>query len=193
MKTDAALVIAGRTELKTRFIELRARGLSYSRIAKELNVSKGTLTAWNQELSGEIATLKAAQLDELYEKYYLLREGRIEMIGSQIKKMLKELRKRDFSEMTTEKLLDLVLRYTEAIKAEYIEPEPDTIIDLKPNAQSVISSIRETLNRYRSGQIDQERAQRETAILVSIVKAIETSELQARIEALEAVLMSRGQ
>lgn len=192
MKTDAALVLEGRTALKTRFIELRAKGLSYSRISKELKVSKGTLTSWNQELTDEIAGLKAAQLDELYEKYYLFREGRIELIGSQMNKMIDELQKRDFSEMSTEKLLDLVLRYTETLKKEYIESEQKDGIDDKVNAQKVLTAIGNTLNRYRAGRIDQERAQRETAILMTIVKAIETTELQARIDALEAVLMSRG-
>ena len=72
MKVDSALLSEGRTALKTRFIELRARGLSYARISRELKVAKGTLASWNQELSEEIASLKAVQLEEPYEKYYLV-------------------------------------------------------------------------------------------------------------------------
>ena len=191
MKVDSALLSEGRTALKTRFIELRAKGLSYARIARELKVAKGTLTSWSQELSEEIASLKAVQLEELYEKYYLVRAGRIELIGSQMKKLIRELQKRDFAEMTTEKLLDLVLRYFETLKSEYIEPEPEDRIGDKMNAQTIVEALGNTLNRYKTGEIDQDRAQRETSILMSVIKAIETSELQSRLEALEAVLIGR--
>jgi len=191
MKVDSALLSEGRTALKTRFIELRAKGLSYARIARELKVAKGTLASWNQELSEEIASLKAVQLEELYEKYYLVRAGRIELIGSQMKKLVKELQKRDFAEISTEKLLDLVLRYFETLKAEYIAPEPEDRIGNKMNAQTIVEALGNTLNRYKAGEIDQDRAQRETSILMSVIKAIETSELQSRLEALEAVLIGR--
>jgi HEPN domain-containing protein len=191
MKVDSALLSEGRTALKTRFIELRARGLSYARISRELKVAKGTLASWNQELSEEIASLKAVQLEELYEKYYLVRAGRIELIGSQMKKLVKELQKRDFAEISTEKLLDLVLRYFETLKAEYIAPEPEDRIGNKMNAQTIVEALGNTLNRYKAGEIDQDRAQRETSILMSVIKAIETSELQSRLEALEAVLIGR--
>ena len=191
MKVDSALLSEGRTALKTRFIELRARGLSYARISRELKVAKGTLASWNQELSEEIASLKAVQLEELYEKYYLVRAGRIELIGSQMKKLIRELQKRDFAEMTTEKLLDLVLRYFETLKSEYIEPEPEDRIGDKMNAQTIVEALGNTLNRYKTGEIDQDRAQRETSILMSVIKALETSELQSRLEALESVLMPR--
>ncbi len=191
MKVDSALLSEGRTALKTRFIELRAKGLSYARIARELKVAKGTLTSWSQELSEEIASLKAVQLEELYEKYYLVRAGRIELIGSQMKKLIRELQKRDFAEISTEKLLDLVLRYFETLKAEYIAPEPEDRIGEKMNAQTIVEALGNTLNRYKAGEIDQDRAQRETSILMSVIKAIETSELQSRLEALEAVLIGR--
>jgi len=191
MKVDSALLSEGRTALKTRFIELRAKGLSYARIARELKVAKGTLASWSQELSEEIASLKAVQLEELYEKYYLVRAGRIELIGSQMKKLVKELQKRDFAEISTEKLLDLVLRYFETLKAEYIAPEPEDRIGNKMNAQTIVEALGNTLNRYKAGEIDQDRAQRETSILMSVIKAIETSELQSRLEALEAVLIGR--
>lgn len=191
MKVGSALLSEGRTALKTRFIELRAKGLSYARIARELKVAKGTLTSWSQELSEEIASLKAVQLEELYEKYYLVRAGRIELIGSQMKKLIRELQKRDFAEMTTEKLLDLVLRYFETLKSEYIEPEPEDRIGDKMNAPTIVEALGNTLNRYKTGEIDQDRAQRETSILMSVIKALETSELQSRLEALESVLMPR--
>jgi len=40
----------GKAELKAQFVELRAKGYSYARIAKRLKVAKGTLANWSQEL-----------------------------------------------------------------------------------------------------------------------------------------------
>jgi len=51
----------GKEEQKRRFVELRAKGYSYARIAKELRVSKGTLTAWNIELEAEIAKVRTVE------------------------------------------------------------------------------------------------------------------------------------
>ncbi len=49
----------GKEEQKSRFILLRAKGLSYAKIAKDLKVSTSTLTNWNQELLEEIAQAKS--------------------------------------------------------------------------------------------------------------------------------------
>ncbi len=186
---EAQITGLGKTELQNQFIEMRARGLSYSKIAKTLGLSKGTLSVWNKELSEEIAGLKEIQLEELYEKYYLLKKGRIELIGSQLKKLQEELSSRDFSEVATEKLLDLLLRYHEALKAEYVELRDET--DTKMNAEDITRELQEVLRRYREGEADKDRAQRETIILMSMIKAIETTELQRRLESLESVLDSR--
>ena len=48
----------GKADLKERFIELRAAGLSYADAAEQLNVSKPTLIAWSKELSCQIANAR---------------------------------------------------------------------------------------------------------------------------------------
>jgi len=45
---------SNRTEQKQKFIEMRARGYPYSKISKELSVSKATLTAWSKVLSSTL-------------------------------------------------------------------------------------------------------------------------------------------
>ena len=62
----------GREQKKSQFVQLRAKGLSYAKIAKELKVSKSTLTNWNQELHTEIAQAKAMELEALQEQHFLL-------------------------------------------------------------------------------------------------------------------------
>ena len=71
----------GRQEKKLEFIQLRAKGHTYGKIAKRLQVSKATLANWNTELEAEIASLKAMELESLQEQYFLLREGRIRLLG----------------------------------------------------------------------------------------------------------------
>ena len=108
---------------KDGFIELRAAGFSYIKIAKDLSVSKQTLINWSREFELEIANLRAMELDALKEKYGLLIQNRIERFGKQLQGLDKELAKRDFSEIPTEKLHDLIMKYGKFLKEEEIEME----------------------------------------------------------------------
>ena len=114
----------GKLEIKSQFVELRAKGWSYRKIARKLKVSESTLANWSQELEEEIASLKAMELEGLYETYYLLKEGRIRLLGGMLRKIKAELRSRDLSEVPTGRLLELLLKYQEALQGEYVEPRP---------------------------------------------------------------------
>ncbi len=114
----------GKAELKAEFIELRAKGLSYAKIAKRLKVSRNTLASWSQELEAEIASLKAMELESLQEQYFLLKEGRIKLLGETLKGLQAELQKRDLAGVSTDKLLDMWLKVYEALKEEAIEARP---------------------------------------------------------------------
>ena len=109
--------------VKQRFVELRAKGYSYDKIAKELKKAKQTLIDWGTELQEEIANLKAMELEELYNKYFLLKEHRIQTFGELLDKMKKEVTNRDLSEVPTGKLLELLIKYSGYINDEMIEPE----------------------------------------------------------------------
>jgi len=108
-------------QTKERFIELRAKGWSYDKIAKELKKAKQTLIDWSKELEEEIANLKALELEALYEKYYLLKEKRIENFGEVVKKLRAEVMSRDLSELPTDKLLELLLKYDKQLQEEVVE------------------------------------------------------------------------
>src|SRR5512145_453361 len=84
----------GKEGQKSRFVHLRAKGHSYARIAKELGVSKGTLVNWNIELEAEIADARSVELEALQEQYFLLKEGRIRLLGEQLKTIQAEIGKR---------------------------------------------------------------------------------------------------
>ena len=110
----------GKEEQKSRFIHMRAKGLSYAKIAKELKVSTSTLSNWNQELLEEIAQAKAIEIEALQEEYFMLKEGRIRLLGGQLKTIQKEISGRDLSKVSTEKLMELQLRYFGELKTEYV-------------------------------------------------------------------------
>jgi transposase-like protein len=110
-------------KVKQRFMELRAKGYSYDKIAKELGKAKQTLIDWSIELQEEIANLKAMELEELYGKYYLLKENRLQTFGELLDKMKQEVTTRDLSEVPTGKLLELLLKYGDRINEEMVEPQ----------------------------------------------------------------------
>lgn len=107
---------------KERFIELRAKGWSFDKIAKELGKAKQTLIDWSKELQDEIANRKALELETLYETYYLQRESRLQTFGAILTKIKEEVMSRDLSDVPTDKLLDLFLKYNNQIREEIVEP-----------------------------------------------------------------------
>ena len=109
-------------DIKERFIELRAKGYSFEKIAKELGKAKQTLIDWSKELQDEIANVKALELEALYEKFYLLKESKITNYGTILSKITTELKQRDFSKVNTGQLLELYLLYFEKLSQEVIEP-----------------------------------------------------------------------
>ena len=114
----------GKAEVKAEFVQLRAKGLPYVRIAERLGVAKSTLANWNAELEAEIASARAMELEALQEEFFLLKEGRIRLLGEQLQRLRGELASRDLTEVATERLLELLLRYQAALKEEFVEVHP---------------------------------------------------------------------
>jgi hypothetical protein len=125
-------------ETKHRFIELRAKGYSFDKIALELNKAKQTLIDWSKELKGEIEIRKATELELIYESYFLLKKSRLQSLGDLLLRIETEIGERSLSTIPTDKLLDIYLKYSNQIKEE-LEPvneskgrEPITIIFTEP-------------------------------------------------------------
>jgi hypothetical protein len=121
---------------KERFIELRAKGLSLVTISKELKKTRQTLASWNNELQEEIANAKGIELEALYEQHFLSKEHKIKNFSKLLTKISEELDKRDFESVSTEKLIDIKIKLTEQLKAEYIEPEIKSEDQLKKEKSS---------------------------------------------------------
>jgi len=109
-------------EVKQRFIELRSKGWSFDKIAKETGKAKQTLIDWSKELQDEIANRKALELEALYESYYLHKENRLQTFGELLNKIKTEVMSRDLTDVPTDKLLELLLKYNSQVKEEIVEP-----------------------------------------------------------------------
>ncbi|WP_100400614.1 hypothetical protein [Bacillus sp. FJAT-44742] len=106
---------------RQRFIEMRAKGKSFNNISKELRVAKSTLIEWSKTYLTEIENLKAIELEALQEQFYLTKAARIKLLGQQIERIKEELVNRNYSDVPTDKLLEIFSKTLNQLKHEQIE------------------------------------------------------------------------
>lgn len=179
-------------EQKAEFIRLRAEGKSYTAIADTLHISKSTCTAWERELRAAIAELKQEQLNELYTSYFMTKEARIKKLGDTLDGIDTALAGADLSQMPPEKLLEYKLKYTEALKGEYTgSGTPYQFTADKVEPQNIVTALADLLNRVRAGEVSPEQANRESTVIANLLRAYDTVEVKAKLDALEAVIGGR--
>ncbi len=110
---------------KQQFIELRAKGYSFSKIAEQLGVSKPTLISWSQDsiTIRDIHNLQTLAIDELQEKYAMTKRHRIQVFGEVLNRAKEELDKRDLSEVPTDKLIKMVVMLSDNLRQDESELE----------------------------------------------------------------------
>ncbi len=104
-------------EVQDQFVEMRAKGNSYDKIAKTLGVSKGTLLSWSKDLSMAIDNERNVAMDAIYDKHKLAKQHQMEMLGIQLSNVRIELEKRDLSEVPTDKLLAMQMKLLNAVNS----------------------------------------------------------------------------
>lgn len=177
-------------ELKKEYVRLRAEGQSYSFICEQLHISKSTCTKWEKALAAQIDELKRTELAELCESYSMTKEARIKRLGDTLEKINAALEQADFSTVDPAKLLDFKLKYTEALKGEYIGTMPALDLDAI-DAKSIVTALADLLNRVRAGEVTTEQTQKESGILAQLLKAYDTVEVKAKLDELEAIIGGR--
>lgn len=187
----------GKNELKNEFVIMRAKGYSYRDIEDELGVSKSTLSNWSNELEEEIARLKAIELDSLYQQYYLNKENKIKLLGDLLDRMREEALSRDLSDVSTDRLLELILRYQEKLEDEKVNikllssKEMEELKTDKTNTKldsSVRQEIDNALVRFKAGLIGESQFQKEIYALKAKLKAKDQEELEKKLDRLENLL-----
>lgn len=111
---------------KRSIMELRAKGYSYAKIAKETGVAKQTAIDVCKESEEVIATLNAMELEELYEEHAITAKERITAHANLLSRIREEIENRDLTEVPTDKLIDLYLKTASALKEEVITPNFQT-------------------------------------------------------------------
>ncbi len=127
-------------DTKEKFLQLRVEGHSYQAIADTLKVSKQTLIDWSSDMKTEIHNLRSARKDALYEQFFMSKEAKIKLLGELIEKVRSELSGRDLTTVSTDRLMDMVIKLTEAISKEREEltfVKDDPLDDFRYGAWSV--------------------------------------------------------
>ena len=112
-----------------KFVELRARGYSYDKIAEETGISKPTLLKWSTDYSRELKEAEHFEMNSLLSQYGVMRQSRVQVFSSMLGKALQELNKRaeenDYSEVPTDKLLKITLELERRVEREAEEKKFD--------------------------------------------------------------------
>ena len=150
-------------EVKRKFIELRAEGLSYAKIAETLHTAKSTLQEWDRQFSAEIAERREEREEEVYHLYGISREARLRRMGEMLNRIDAALEEKDLSEMSADRLLAMKLQYEKALKEDYKEP-PTASLPLF-DEESLLSAVRTLLDAQQHGAIDPRNAKQQLETL----------------------------
>lgn len=115
---------------KHRFIELRAKGLSFYKIAEEIDVSKPTLIKWSRDLAKEIANYEYLETQSLIEQYKISRSKKIETLTKKLSEIYSILEEYEVKSLSIKEL-----------------------IMLKDNLESQLISEKKAINYY-TGEIE---------------------------------------
>lgn len=140
-------------EQKKRFLELRARGLSYDKIARELKVSKQTLINWGKELGPVLDNVLRIEYETLEKEALMVRQMRLRFFKEQMLVIAEELMNRDMREVPTHKLNDMFLKYYKIIKEEEAALDiNDTVLDRFVKPHKLKASIEAQLARFKKNK-----------------------------------------
>lgn len=177
---------------KRDFIQHRSEGLSLRKIEALIGISHQTACNLDKELASEISKLKQEKLTELYETYTMTKEARIKSLGGDLKKIEEALSEADLRLVAPEKLLDMKLKYLEALQAEYIPVrEPLSGGNEAPAPQKLILALAEVVDRVRAGELNDKQADKEVKAIYNLLKGYEIVELKNKLEALSSIIGNR--
>lgn len=94
-------------KIRLRVIELRAEGVSYDKISKEVGIAKQTAVDIAREQLDSISTLQAIKMEAIFEAERVNARGRIEQLAALHTRLREEIERRNLADLPTEKLISL--------------------------------------------------------------------------------------
>src|SRR5881628_2082812 len=91
-------------ETKDKFIELRAKGISFDEIAKQLDISKAGAWKWERRFKPQIHQLRALELEAIQQRVMAGYEQEFTYLAEELKRVQTELRDRVYGYVNTEQL-----------------------------------------------------------------------------------------
>jgi transcriptional regulator with XRE-family HTH domain len=113
------------TDEQARFIELRAKGMSYQAIAEQINISKPTLLGWAKDFDTQIKEQRAIELQALLERYNASKMARVEGFAKLLQAIQADLderieESRGFGLVPAEKLLSMAVILDQRLGGEVV-------------------------------------------------------------------------
>jgi hypothetical protein len=114
------------SDTKSRFIELRAKGWSLTRIAEHLQVAYRTLVDWNRSSQAEIDLLRTHEQEALLEKILATQDQELKSLAGQLKDIEQEISERDLRMIPARELYRVASLLRAEIRKAQIIPERST-------------------------------------------------------------------
>jgi orotate phosphoribosyltransferase-like protein len=112
-----------------RFIELRSQGLTYAKIAEELQVARRTLINWSRQYQYEIQNLRSIEWEAFTNALLASNCERLKGLNERLQSVETELASRDLASVSTPQLeimAERLRRRLEREKGRMMFTAPDT-------------------------------------------------------------------
>ena len=163
------------TEKKEKFILLRAEGLSYAKIAKELGLSKSTCSKWQQSFADQIKRAREERLEDLYTLYRVGKEAHIKKLGETIQRIDEALSQKDLTEIPADKLLRIKLEYEDRLQEQRTDPTEGAETFKEYTQEEMLKAVALLYERIKAGSVTPQQARTELNTLEGVRRAIADS------------------
>lgn len=115
----------------------------------------------------------------------MLKDQRIVSLGSTLNKVDKAIQEADFSSVDPAKLLEIKLKYQDALKNEYIPLDRDA---QAMDTQAILKELSLLIDRIKSGEIGEKEAGIELKALSTALSAYDKTVLEDKMDNLKEAL-----
>lgn len=128
------------TDIRNKFIEMCARGMTMSEISQKLKISLPTLDKWKEETKWEVYEFKNMLAKENEIENDRMITERIKLINTELEKAYKALEKRAVNKIKTKNLLFLI----ERLESEFDDPLLTDKVKPEKKRISIINQVYKT-------------------------------------------------